>query len=151
VIPLTAYVAWLAQLLPLLAALRYGKTLPRARRWIVLWSGTLFLWDGAALLMAQQQRRNLWLSYGFAPIAAAIVLWALSLWQHHPVARLTYRSGIPIFVIVWIGLVIGIEDTAIFSLFAFPFEGVVLLVASLFTVVARASRSSRGRCPKMRG
>jgi hypothetical protein len=138
------YAAWIAQLLPPLAALRYRGRLPTARRWIAIWTLMLFVWDGASLLMAQGAQRNLWLWYVVAPLADCVMLWTLSLWQQHPVARLTYRSAIPIFVAVWIGLVVGIERTDAFSLFAFPFEGVVLLVASLYTLVSRALNEEQG-------
>jgi hypothetical protein len=94
--------------------------------------------------MLQEQQANLWLWYTIAPVADCMMLYTLSLWQKHPVARLTYRSAIPLFLAVWIGLVVFIERTDTFSLFAFPFEGVVLLIASLGMLVMRALSEEGG-------
>jgi hypothetical protein len=142
--PWILYGAWMAQALPPLAALRYGGKLPPARRWLVAWSVALFIWDGASLLLGLGRQKNLWLFYAVAPVVDCVMLWTLSLWQQHPVARLTYRSAIPIFIAVWAGLVVSIEQTDTFSMFAFPFEGVVLLVASLFTLLTRSLGEQEG-------
>ena len=138
-IPLVLYAATAAQVLPLLAAVRYGPRLPSARRWLVVWCLTLVASD-----IAQHQlgvaggANNLWLQYIAVPTQNAIMLWVLSLWQPDPVSRLAFRVAIPLDVIALLALIPAAGSAAAFNQFTWPFQSLVLLAGSLYTLVRRS-------------
>jgi hypothetical protein len=142
-IPVIMKVAGAAQALPPLAALRFGRRLPAARRWIVGWGLVRLLDDGIALALALQGRHNLWLRYPFGPLETALLLVALSLWHGDSVARLALRVAVPVFALTW-GLLVGfVERTDTFGLVTGPLQSLVVLSAALVTLLVRV-RSQEG-------
>ncbi len=139
-IPLIAYAASASQALPLAASLRYGRMLPPARRWILVWAASVLLFDATALWFALHGTRNLWTGYVTSPLKLAAVLMALSYWQANSRVRSLYRVAIPFLILVSVILVALIEDTDTFSLITGPFEGLILFTASLATLLAGAWR-----------
>ena len=139
-IPLVLHAATAAQVLPVLAAGRYGPRLPSARRWLVVWCLTLIASDIAQyrLGIAAAGANNLWLQYIAVPTQNAIMLWVLSLWQPDPVSRLAFRVAIPLDVIALLALIPAAESAATFNQFTWPFQSLVLLAGSLYTLVRRS-------------
>ncbi len=137
-------VAAAAQALPPLAALRYGRRLPPARRWIVAWGLVRLLDDGIALSLALEGRNNLWLRYPFGPLEVALLLIAVSLWHRDSVARLALRVAVPVFTLTWVLLVAFVERTDTFGLVTGPLEALVVLLAALLTLLVRVRTQEGG-------
>jgi hypothetical protein len=139
-IPWVLYAASLSQALPLLAAFRYGRKLPAARKWVVLWCAAMLASDAAQLVLrGSDGTHNLWVEYIVVPLHSAIMLWTLSLWQMDPVSRLAFRVAIPLHLLALAALIPAAESAAAFNQFTRPFQSLVLMAASLYTLVRRAS------------
>lgn len=138
-IPWVLHAATLSQVLPLLATARHGPRLPSARRWVAVWCVTLLASDAAQLwLRGSAGNNNLWLQYIAVPTQNAIMLWALSLWQPDPVSRLAFRLAIPLDVLALLALIPAVQSAATFNQFTWPFQALVLLAGSLYTLVRRS-------------
>jgi len=83
---------------------------------------------------------NLWVQYIVVPLHNAIMLWTLSLWQEDPVSRLAFRVAIPLDLLALLALIPAVQSAATFNQFTWPFQALVLLAGSLFTLVTRAIR-----------
>ena len=136
-IPWTATVAAASQALPPLAALRHGRRLPAARGWIVAWGLLLLASDAIQFAYAVQGRHNLWLRYLVGPFEAGTVLWALALWHADSVARLGLRYAVLVFGLTWILLVGFVERITTFGLVTGPLLSLVVLGATLVTLLHR--------------
>jgi len=138
--PWVLYAASLSQALPLLAALRYGPRLPVARKWVALWCATMLASDAAQLwLRGGAGTSNLWIEYIVVPLHSTIMLWTLSLWQTDPISRLAFRVAIPLHLLALAAIIPAVESGAAFYQFTRPFQSLVLMAASLYTLVRRAS------------
>jgi hypothetical protein len=139
-IPWVLYAASLSQALPLLAAFRYGPRLPSPRKWVVLWCAAMLASDAAQLwLRGSDGTHNLSVEYVVVPLHSTIMLWTLSLWQQDPVSRLAFRVAIPLHLLALAALIPAAESAAAFNQFTRPFQSLVLMAASLYTLVRRAS------------
>ncbi len=136
--PWILHAATLAQALPVLAAARYGRRLPAPRRWILVWCLALLAADVAQLWARSGGTNNLWLLYLAVPLHSAIMLWTLSLWQEDPVSRLAFRVAIPLVLLTLVALVPAAHSAARFNQLAWPFQALILLAGSLFTLVRRS-------------
>jgi hypothetical protein len=83
---------------------------------------------------------NLWVQYVVVPLHNAIMLWTLSLWQEDPVSRLAFRVAIPLDLLALVAFIPAVQSAATFNQFTWPFQALVLLAGSLYTLVTRASR-----------
>ncbi len=137
-IPLVMHAASLAQVLPLLAAMRYGTRLPVARRWVAVWCLALLASDAAQLWFRGGGTDNRWVHYIAVPLHNAIMLWTLSLWQPDPVSRLAFRVAIPLNLLALLAIVPAVQSAAMFNQVTWPFQALVLLAGSLYTLVRRA-------------
>ena len=139
-IPLVLHAATAAQVIPVLAAVRYGVRLPSPRPWIVVWCASLLASDFAQYQfgIGAAGANNLWLQYIAVPTQNAIMLWALSLWQPDPVSRLAFRVAIPLDVLALLALIPAAQSAAVFNQFTWPFQSLVLLAGSLYTLVKRS-------------
>jgi hypothetical protein len=137
-IPWVLHAASLAQVLPLLAATRYGTRLPPARRWVAVWCLTLLVSDAAQLWFRGGGTDNRWVQYIAVPLHNAIMLWTLSLWQPDPVSRLAFRVAIPLNLLALLAIVPAVQSAAMFNQVTWPFQALVLLAGSLYTLVRRA-------------
>ncbi len=133
-----------AMLLPVVAGGRHVRQLGPTRWWVIAWCAVLFVTDIGAIVARMAAGNNLWMQYVVTPLEDAMALYILSRWQRGDVARLTLRLAIPVFLIVWVALVIGLERTDDFSVFAHPFQALVMLAASLYTL-ARGTLEETGR------
>ena len=138
-IPWVLHAATLSQALPLLAALRYGPRLPTTRKWVVLWCVTMLASDAAQFWLRGPSTSNLWLEYIVVPLHSTIMLWTLSLWQTDPISRLAFRVAIPLHLLALAAIIPAVESGAAFYQFTRPFQSLVLMAASLYTLVRRAS------------
>jgi hypothetical protein len=141
-VPLLLNLGAAAQAAPLVAVVVARRRLPAERAWTVAWCTLLVVVDAAALWMGRRGQHNLLLFVPLAPVSTALVLWALSLWQHAELPRLTLRWAIPLFVAAWGVLTFALEDTSSFSRVASPLADVVALGAAAFTLVARGQQAS---------
>jgi len=137
-LPWVLHAASLAQALPVFAALRYGLRLPEQRRWIVVWCLALLASDAALLWFRAPGYNNLWLQWVTVPLHNAIMLWTLSLWQQDPVSRLAFRVAIPLDLLALLAFIPAVQSAATFNQFTWPFQALVLLAGSLYTLVRRA-------------
>lgn len=138
-IPLVLHAAALSQALPLLAALRYGRLLPTPRRWVVAWCVVSLLSDSIQFLIRRSHQNNLLVWYIAVPVSNAIMLWTLSLWQRDSIARLAFRLAIPLYLLALLVLVPTLGSVDVFAQFTWPFQGLVLLAASLYTLIRRTA------------
>lgn len=139
-IPWVLHAASWAQWLPIIAAARFGTRLPAPRVWIVVWCLALLAADAAQLHFRGPGMNNLWIVHVAVPLHSAIMLWALSLWQRDPVWRLAFRVAIPLMLLALLALIPAFHSAARFNQFTWPFQALVLLAGSLFTLVTLASR-----------
>lgn len=137
--PWVLYAATLAQGLPLLAAVRYRRRLPAPRVWMAVWCVSLLAGD-MALLWFRNVGSNLWLTYVVVPLQNAIMLWTLSLWQEDPVSRLAFRVAIPLYLLALAALIPAVRSGSTFNQFTWPFQALILLAGSLYTLVRRSIR-----------
>lgn len=136
------YGAGLSQLLPLLAALLTRSLRVPTRRWVVVWSTLLAIQDSGALLLASRGISNLWIGHLGAPVNGAVALWMLSLWHPTSTGRTALRVTLPVFVAVSVALRVWVDDPTWFSLFAAPFDAMVVLLAAVWTFVALSLRAT---------
>lgn len=140
--PAILYVSIGSQVLPVLAGAYARGRLDSARVWIMLWSSISFMTNIAAGYLAMHRINNHFLSYAEICVQGPVILWALSLWQTKPVARLTFRLIIPPFLIAWVLLTLLVEDTTNFSSIAEPVYSMLALGAALYTVLSRGTQES---------
>jgi hypothetical protein len=96
--------------------------------------------DGMQLWFRTSGTSNLWLNYILVPLYNTIMLWALSLWQEDPVSRLAFRVAIPLDLLALAALIPAAKSASMFNQFTWPFQALVLLAGSLYTLVTRAIR-----------
>jgi len=95
-------------------------------------------------LRGESGNNNLWSRILAVPIQNAIMLWTLSLWQRHAVSRLAFRIAIPLFLVTLIALLPALRDKGTFDTVSRPFQGLLLLAGSLYTLVSNAARDPGG-------
>ena len=127
-----------SQVLPVVAALQRRRWLDPARRAALAWALLLLANNAIALSMALFGQRNLWLGYTLNPLRAAVALWVLAKWQTGPVSRTAMQLLIPLYLAAFAVLTLAVEDVGDFSLAAAPFTSLLLLGASLYTVIVRS-------------
>jgi hypothetical protein len=136
--------AVLSQLAPVAAGLLARDRLTTARAWVLAWCTMQAGGDFAAILLDATGHDPNWLSYLITPLQGAVVLWALSLWQSRPLARLTLRLAIPLFVVAEAVLAGGIGIRGAGSL-ASPLYLVLALGAAIYTLGTRGTREADSR------
>ena len=134
------YAATFAQGLPIFASFRYWRRLPAARVWVAVWCLALLAGDLVLLWFRNAGSSNLWLFYIVVPLHNAIMLWALSLWQEDPVSRLAFRVAIPLDLLALVALIPAVQSGSTFNQFTWPFQALVLLAGSLYTLVRLSIR-----------
>jgi hypothetical protein len=134
-IPAVFYARSAFQVLPAIAALRHRRHLPPPRRWIVGWGLAGLVFDGISLSYALRQQNNHWLSYISAPSLVVIVLVALSLWNPTSSGRRLLRISALAYVATVLMLVVLVESTSTFSLLRQPIESLLIVAASLGTLL----------------
>ncbi|MDH5284355.1 MAG: hypothetical protein OEW80_10800 [Gemmatimonadota bacterium] len=127
----------LSQLLPPLAAIRARERLGPARRGAVAWSALLLTSNLGSLILARLGYNNHWLGYLIDPLLASVGLWTFSLWQTHSLPRIALRLLIPLYLLAILILTLTVEDLSRFSNITGPFTALLLLGASLYTVIVR--------------
>lgn len=138
-IPAVLHGAAVSQALPLVAGLmRRGRPLSAPARWVLVWCGLLLLGDAVSLATALQRIENLWILYGFVPLESAVALWALSSWQPHALLRLSYRLAIPALLAATAVPLLLLPPQQTFDQIVAPLHALVLLVASLHTLLHRS-------------
>ena len=126
-----------SQLLPPLAAAISGLRMSVASRWV---AGGCLLSLGSDLvqgLLGSRGVNNLWVSYTLTPVMGGAFLWAIASMQPQGVGRLALHITVPFYVVVWYALTLLVENTSGFSRFAYPMHSLLLLAASLWTLVRR--------------
>src|SRR5574341_69506 len=142
-LPLALHVAAASQLLPIAAGLvRRGRPLPAPARWVLAWCGLLAATDAVSLAVILMHRENLWLQWVAVPLGSGLVLWALSLWQASELLRLAYRLAIVALAGATLAGLLLLGPEPMFEQVLAPIHALVLLAASLHTLLARALRAS---------
>ncbi|HJR35377.1 MAG TPA: hypothetical protein VJ817_10535 [Gemmatimonadales bacterium] len=134
-IPPIIFIASGSQALPAIAALRHGRSLPVARRWIVAWGLAGLAFDAISLYFALRGQNNHWLSYISAPTMAVTALMALSWLQPELLGRRLLRLLALSFVAAVVILVAFVESVSTFSLLRGPIESLLIVAASLGTLL----------------
>jgi hypothetical protein len=137
-IPLILHLGAASQAVPLVAVVLARKRPSPAIVWTVAWCAFLVAVDAATLALGWGGHRNLFLYYLVTPVASALALWALSLWQRAELSRLSIRLAIVPFLAAWGGLTYAFEDLSSFSRVAEPLASLVCLGAAAVTLVARS-------------
>lgn len=106
---------------------------------MVVWCLVSLLSDAIQFFLGRTHRNNLLVWYIGVPVSHAIMLWTLSLWQRDPIARLTFRFAIPLYLLALLALVPALGGADAFTQFTLPFQGLVLLAASLYTLIRRTT------------
>jgi hypothetical protein len=136
-VPLITYVATCSLAVPVLVTWLRGEW-RGPRGWVAAWAGLLFAESGLQFVLSKFGIHNLWVGYVFTPLSAALVLWALSLWQLRRLARRTVRLAIPAALVAFAVLTFAFDNTSTFSRAAQPMMYLVCLGASAYTLVARS-------------
>ncbi len=132
------------QLLPWLEVVRAPRDIrPIARRWVGYWALAFFVSDILQTSLATGGP-ILWFVLVAFPVEDACLLWAYSYWQIRPIARLTFRAGIPAVTVVFLGLAAWAGETNDFQVVSGLFRFLVMLSALSYTLVTRA-RVEMGR------
>jgi hypothetical protein len=143
-LPVALHVAVASELLPLAAGLtRWSRPVPAPARWVLWWCALLVVTDLVSLAVAFAEGENLWLQYLAVPLGSVLVLWALSEWQLSDVMRLAYRLTIPTLVLASAVVLLMRGPAPLFDEVVGPIHALVLLAASLHTLLHRALRSER--------
>jgi hypothetical protein len=130
-----------SQLLPLFA-MPPGR-LPAARKLILLWCVVFFVSDFAQVALTKLVGNNLVFMSISIPLEDAILLFALSHWQTRPVFQLAFRLGAPLLFATSIAIAVFVGEFATYNEFAGPFRSLVVLAATLFTIVDRSRIETR--------
>lgn len=139
-IPAIIYISSASQAVPALAAVRHGRNLPMARRWMVAWSLAGLGFDVILRYYGLRGLNNHWVSYISAPCLAVVALIALSHW-HTGSGRRLLRAAAVAFVAIAVLLVAFVENTTTFSLVRKPVESLLLVFASLGTLLLLARQA----------
>jgi hypothetical protein len=138
-IPLILDFAVFAQGLPVLAAMTRHRRITGARLVIVEWCLLLLFMDLIGGYFGRiRHMNNHFLTYIFTPLQGITIMWALSLWQVKPVARMTIRLAIPPFLAAWVLLSLFVEETDNFSPIGEPVYSLLALGAAVFTLLSRS-------------
>lgn len=129
--------ATLSQLLPPLAIRRTWRTTSAVRRIVAIWCLFFFFSDVLQIAVSRFRYNNHWLFVLIDPLEDAIILWALSLWQRSPLARLWVRTAIPLTVLGYVLIVFGAGEVDTFKQFGTAFRSLIVLSAALFTLISR--------------
>jgi hypothetical protein len=128
-------------LLPLAASARLKRALPLPLRLVVLYFVLSFLQDCVEMWLGSHGVNNLWLSHVTLPLTSGLWLWAFSLWQENEVARLTFRLAILFFIVVWVGLLLFVENLREFSRFGDPLNALLVVCVAAYTLATASARS----------
>jgi hypothetical protein len=137
--PLILYVALFSLAAPLAAFALARRRMRGAVAWTLAWCAVTTLLAVVELVAARRGLNNHWVVYVGTPICASLVLWTLSLWQRHPVARLTLRVAIPLLLIAALVLTRVAENTKTFSSLVEPLTSLLALAAAAWTLVSLAA------------
>lgn len=140
----TALAATLVQLLPPLAVFPSWRRTSEARRWIAIWGVLFFASDLLQLGFSRWQYNNLFLFIFINPVEDGVILWALSYWQLRPVTRIAFRVAIPIVILIYVVIAVAAGENDSFQTFAGPFRALVVMAASLFTLLSRSTEDADG-------
>lgn len=139
-IPWILHAAAVAQAAPPLAALLHRRA-PPPRPWIIVWALLALGSDGVSLWLSHRGINNHWMEYWAVPLGTAVLLYGLSGWLPPSLLRTAYRAAIPVFAVVWAGLVLTIEHTRDFSMVTGPLNALVLLAAAVGMLIRRLQAS----------
>ena len=105
-----------------------------------MWSLILLSTSTLMLILSLHHRNNHWVTLVSNPLRVAAILMALSCWHPEAIPRLVLRYSILPFVLIWCLLVFKVESFDQFSLVAVPFRSLLLLTASLGTLLLLVRR-----------
>lgn len=141
--PAVLYAASLSQAFPLVAGwVRRGRQLPAPVRFVLAWCGVLLATDLLSIAVARVWGDNLWLQFAAVPIESGLLLFALSSWQSYEVLRLAYRLAVPVLVAATVAVLLKLPAEPALDELVAPIHALVLLAASLHTLVHRALRAT---------
>jgi hypothetical protein len=134
-----------SQGLPALGALLARGRLSPPRRWTVAGTLVILSVNLVALAFAARGIHNLWTTYLFSPLEVGCLLIALSLWYPHQAARRLFWLAAALYLGWDVALLFfGFERLSEFSLILAPSRALLILGASLVTLLARL-RTEPGR------
>lgn len=132
------YLAIFSDTWPAIAGLASRRARQGPRGWIVVYSLLLTFGTSLEFVLGRQSINNHFLTYLLKPVQGSVLLWALSLWQSKPMARLTVRIVIPVFLVAWVFMAL-LEDRRTFSTIAYPVYALLVLGTVAYTLYSRSS------------
>jgi hypothetical protein len=143
--PWFLYIPVISFALPVLAAGRRQRQLDLPMRYIAGWYALLVVENLTAVIWRDFSAtgNNLIVGKIFMPLEGTLVLLALAEWQVQPVARTAVRLLIPLYFVAWAFGMLYVEQSNVFSIFAGPILGFLVLGASLFAYVSRMQQEER--------
>jgi len=136
-LPILVQLGGWAQLLPLIPLL-IARTRSRTA-WLIVAGGLVgLISDLAGRILATELGNNQLVSYLSSPVTAGCYLAALAEWQVSPRSRTVLRWSVLVFVLIWIGLTLTVEDLRSLGRVTTPMYALVLIVAALWTLLQRS-------------
>ena len=137
------YAASFSRVLPPIALLARRTSTP-GRSWAAVACLVLIAGDYAARTLGAKGINNLWIGYISNPAVGIATLLALASWQRSQKSRRLFLALVPVFALAWIAVVVAAEDINNFSVAAFPFQALLLLILSLWTLLTSSLADGPG-------
>lgn len=141
-VPWIVWVGVYVESLPIVVGLLRPSWLTGPRLCIVLWSTVSLGSNLVARWFGARGINNHFITYAITPVQGALMLWALSLWQTRPTAKLTIRIMIPAFIIAWAVLTMTVEDLSNFSAVAEPVYCLLAIGVCVYTLIVRSQETA---------
>jgi hypothetical protein len=136
--PLVLQIAGACVAVPVVVGVISWRRVRAARAWVFGWAVAQAIGTALQAWLSAHGTPNLWVSDVTEPVAGALLLWALSLWQRDPVARLTLRLAIPGALAAFVLLTLAFDRGSGFGRAGLPMFSLVCLGAVTYTLVDRS-------------
>ena len=104
--------------------------------------------DYLGQIIGHRSGNSLWVGHLIDLVATPVLLFGLADWQVTSTERLAVQIGVFPFVLVYCALLIWIEDISNFTRYAYPFEALVVLGISVWTLARRSLRYLDSSAPR---
>lgn len=141
-IPLIAYLSAASPVLPVVVAVGKGRVLEN--RWVLAACLISLVGDATGLFYSNRGQNNLWISYLVTPLQFACMLLALAALLTTAQEQMTVKLTAVLLLAVSGVLAVMAEDLSNFSRYSLPLGSLLVLGASVWTLVRQGSGSALG-------